>query len=240
MGFYAFVVLTDVGLFYLMQTGQAALDAERRRATALAESRELLFRELQHRVSNNLQMAAAIVGLQRKTISDPAAREILSDTAERLALIGRTSRSLYDPSGATAGLAALAGSVARDVRDACGRTDIDIRVAAETDPSVGADAAIPVALIVAEAVANAIEHGFADGARGAIDINISAGSDGDTLLAIRDNGRGLRDGFADQGAASLGLTVIGALSKQIGGRFTLSSPAEAPGAEARLVFDPSR
>ena len=84
-------------------TGQAIM-------ALLADNRELLFRELQHRVSNNLQVAAAMLGLQRRHIDHDAARRALDDASSRLALIGRISRALYDPSGAGNDMRAKNGS----------------------------------------------------------------------------------------------------------------------------------
>lgn len=66
----------------------------------LAATRELLFRELQHRVSNNLQMVAALLTVQRRKIADPEAKLALDEASRRLGVIGRISRQLYDPTGA--------------------------------------------------------------------------------------------------------------------------------------------
>jgi two-component sensor histidine kinase len=237
LAFYAFVIATDVGLVHLMQQRQEALVAERGRATALAKSRELLFRELQHRVANNLQMAAAMVSLQKRSIRDPASRALLDEAAGRLSLIGRTSRSLYDPSGGAVGLEAMLERVARDACEANGRPDVELEVMATTRPVIHPDTAIPVALIVAECIANAIEHGLAGGRAGRIAINIDA-EGSDTLISIRDNGGGLPQGFRPEAQDSLGLTIMRALTSQFGGRFTLTDAS--PGTEARLTIPPGR
>jgi two-component sensor histidine kinase len=65
----------------------------------LADTRELLFRELQHRVSNNLQVAAGLLTMQKRQLTDVSEKTALDEAAGRLALIGRISRQLYDPSG---------------------------------------------------------------------------------------------------------------------------------------------
>jgi len=104
------------------------------------------------------------------------------------------------------------------------------------DQSLPADAAIPVALIVAEAVANAIEHGFAGRKTGTIAIHCMGGGTSGYRIEIRDDGQGLPEGFALETNAGLGLRIAATLATQLGGRFDLEPRrAEGGGAAARLV-----
>lgn len=99
--FYAFITGTEVTLVHWMQRANRQALAEREANAHLAETQTLLFRELQHRVSNNLQMVAALLNLQRRRVKDAEAREALDEAARRLGVVGRISRKLYDPAGAT-------------------------------------------------------------------------------------------------------------------------------------------
>src|SRR3546814_6329176 len=93
LGFYGAVVVVGIALINLLQKANFKLAVERERSRALAENRELLFHELQHRVSNNLQVVAAMLSLQRRHVDHDVARRALDDASARLALVGRISRA---------------------------------------------------------------------------------------------------------------------------------------------------
>ncbi|CAN5387141.1 sensor histidine kinase [soil metagenome] len=226
MMLYTFVVATELGVIYLMQRAHGALVRERRRCEALASSRGLMFNELRHRVSNNLQVAAGLLSLQRRRVTDPEAAAALDEATRRLSTIGRISRSLYDPDGAALGLDQLLSRLCDDVLDASGRDDVTIAVTAQGAPTIEPDAAIPAALIVAEAVANAIEHGFANGRGGRIEVRIA--QTGQNLeISVTDDGHGLPDGFDLNKSESLGLRIATMLARQMNGNFSLSGESGA-------------
>jgi two-component sensor histidine kinase len=229
---YAFVVATELGVISLMQAAHGALIRERIRSEALAVSREVMFSELQHRVSNNLQVAAGLLSLQRRRVDDPQAAAALDEATRRLGTIGRISRSLYDPNGAALGLDRLLSRLCDDVLDASGRSDVTIAVTSEGAPMIEPDAAIPAALIVAEAVSNAIEHGFADGRGGRIDVRI-AQIEERLEVSVTDDGHGLPDGFDITKTDSLGLRIATTLARQMNGHFSLSGGV---GTRAVLAF----
>ena len=229
---YAFVVVTELAIIGWMQAAQTALAEERSRCETLATSRELMFRELQHRVSNNLQIAAGLIALQRKSVADADARAALDEASRRLGVIGRISRSLYDPDGASLGLDRLLAKLCDDVIDATGRTDISVAVTADSALTIPPDAAIPVALIVAEAVANAVEHGFDEGRSGRIDVAISRGTGDRIDIMVTDTGRGIPEGFDATSSDRLGLRIATLFAQQLGGSFTLTNGNV--GTEARL------
>lgn len=230
LAFYTGVVVVDILLVHFMQRANYHLAAERERNRLLADNRELLFHELQHRVSNNLQVVAAMLTLQRRHVADDGARRALDDAAARTALIGRISRALYDPSGVGQGVEAFLRTLTADVLAASGRDDIVISAQAPAGLSLETNVAVPFALVVAEAVNNAIEHGFAT--RGGT-IAVTLRHEGEaTVLTVADDGAGLAPDFVPVDG-SLGLRIAQALAAQLGGRFALE-PGAAGGAVARL------
>lgn len=231
--FYVIVVAIDIALIHWMQRANTKLAEERARGAALAEHREMLFRELQHRVSNNLQVAAALMTLQRRNIDHPGARKAIDEASHRLSLIGKISRALYDPNGQRLSVRSFVETLAGDILEANGRTDVRIDMAIAEDAAMDPDAAIPFALIMAEAIANALEHGFADGRGGCIRITIT-GHDGLTLDIV-DDGCGLPENFALENSSSLGLRIAATLAQQLGGTFALSN-AETGGVRAYLAI----
>ncbi len=159
--FFAAVSAIDIFIVFIMRSALTELDAERLRSAALAEQRETLFRELQHRVSNNLAIVSALLNLQRSEIGDEKARQALAEAATRLALIGKIDRRLRDPAGAQVHFGPFVQDLCRDVLEASGASDVDCQVTA-AEVTIAEDKLVPLALIVTELISNALEHGFAD------------------------------------------------------------------------------
>lgn len=232
--FYVFITATEVTLVHLMQRSNRHAIAEREANARLAETQTLLFRELQHRVGNNLQMVAALLTVQRRQIKDAEARTALDEAARRLATVGRISRQLYDPAGAAQPLKMFLDDLARDVIQSNGASvGVTHRVSGDALATIGPDAAIPLALVVAESIANAIEHGFAGREEGELEIRLIEGADRRLSVEIEDNGHGLPAGFSLEGSDSLGLRIASMLAGQLGGKFSLG-PAASQGTLARI------
>lgn len=233
LGFYVFVVGVDVLIIHWMQTANAKLAIERENNRALAATRELLFEELQHRVSNNLQVAAGLISLQKRRVSDRFARDALDEASRRLGVIGRISRQLYDAGGNARRLRDFLEPLCHDVIEASGRTDIAVDVRVDADAVLRPDAAIPMALIVAEALANAIEHGFADQRAGTVVIETVRDDSGAMRIEVRDDGKGLPNDFDPDRSDSLGLRIARTLADQLSGTFEL---LPGVGTTARLTL----
>ncbi|HEY0114952.1 MAG TPA: histidine kinase dimerization/phosphoacceptor domain -containing protein [Allosphingosinicella sp.] len=235
---FFFVGTCALGIFLIhwMQAAHRRLSEERRRSAALAENRELLFRELQHRVSNNLQVVAALLALQKRHITDEDARAAIDEASRRLGLIGRIHRQLYDPSGERIGMAPFLKQLAADVIDSAGAGGVALEFEIGEALDLQADAAIPVALIVSEAISNAVEHGFHGREGGTIRVSMARTAAGEVALEIADDGPGLPDEFEPEASASLGLRIAATLARQLGGRFEM---VNANGALARLTLPPA-
>ncbi|WP_245829574.1 sensor histidine kinase [Sphingomonas dokdonensis] len=225
MGFYALVVVTDVLIIHWLQRANGYLAAERERNAALAHTRALLFDELQHRVSNNLQAVAGLLALQRRRVTDPQAAATLAEASQRVALIGRISRRLYDSDENGRDLAAFLTALLDDVVEANGRSDIARRVDCPPDLKLSTEQALPVALVVAESIANAIEHGLPDHRAPAIAIEVLA--DGREIqISVVDNGGTLPPDFTVEATDSLGLSIATMLARQTGGSYAVTGGIE--------------
>lgn len=222
LGFYAGVVAVDIGLVDAMQRANrrsSRLAAEQRQ---LAERTELLFSELQHRVSNNIQMVGAMLSLQQRQVVDPIARMVLSDASTKLQLIGRIQRQLYATTGEQVPLDIFLRDLMADLFAADTKPGIIHRIEAVSGLRLSPDAAIPLALIMAEGVANAMEHGFADREVGQLIVTLTRQDDVIALCVI-DDGAGLPPGFDLQGSNSLGLKLVRSLAKQMGAQLSVEN-----------------
>ncbi|MGC4250481.1 MAG: histidine kinase dimerization/phosphoacceptor domain -containing protein [Sphingobium sp.] len=233
---YTAVMGVAIALIHFMQKVNFRLAVERERSRELAETKDLLFRELQHRVSNNLQVIAALLALQRRHIDDDAARRALDDASAKLALVGKISRAMYHPSGEGQDVGAFLTALCSDIVEASGRQDVTVHVAAPQQLLLSSHVSVPLVLIVAEAVSNAIEHGMPDRA-GTVRVSLDASDEGFCLRVV-DDGKGLAEGKNVGASSSLGLRIATALASQLGGRFTLESGSDG-GAVARLDLPPS-
>lgn len=224
-----------VGLRLAAREERALEEAEaagRRLSAALAE-RDLLVRDIHHRVKNNLQVTVSLLMIQAGRFTDPAVRTAFADTQERLQSIGLLHEVLYQSD--TVARVDLAGYIRRlagALADAYGAAERGIGLDLDLTPlQIDPMKAVPFALILSEVVSNAFKHAFA-GRGGRIGITLRPGGsdaadasgDGSAdglFLRIRDDGPGLAAEPPRSG--SVGLTLIEALVRQAGGRHRLYS-----------------
>lgn len=236
--FFVFIVTVDITLVHWMQRANGALRSEQQKSEQLANNRTLLFEELQHRVGNNLQMVGSLLSLQKRRVDDEKARGLLDDAANRIAAIGRVQRSLYHPHGGQQDLGAFIDQVCRDAIAAMGRQDIAYSITGATNAPLHPDRAIPTALVITEAMNNAVEHGFGNERAGTIAVAIIGGPDS-LAVTLTDDGVGLPQGFDAATGNSLGLRLATTLAQSMGGRFTLANVPEGTGTVATLELAPA-
>ncbi len=231
VGFYIFVVAVDIFFIDGMKRERRRAEVEIDRSRALAESRDLLSREIQHRVSNNLQVVSALLALQAQHTTDPDARRGLQEARGRTALIAKVQRRLHDVHGQALPFASFARDLLDDAIDAAGRTDVVLTITGG-EQALPQDLSTPVSLVMLECVNNALEHAF-PGRGGRLLVDLS-GRQEEMVLSITDDGDGLPPGFDAEQSASLGLRIIHSMARQLGGRFEMT-PLER-GVVSRLVF----
>ena len=233
--FYSLVVFTDVAVIHLMQRANHALATEREASRSSSELKTVMFNELQHRVANKLQMIASLLSLQRRSVVDKDARQALEDAARRVGIIGRISRALYDSGGARVSVESLLRQITTDICEASGATDIAADFAIDPDATLPDDAAVPFALIFAETLSNALEHGFNGRGRGRLVVSVTTDQGKAIMLMVDDDGVGPPAAFDAAKADSLGLRIAGALAAQLQGHYELKT-GPLGGARAALVF----
>ncbi|WP_307365342.1 sensor histidine kinase [Brevundimonas sp. SORGH_AS_0993] len=229
--FFIFVVAVDIFFIHGMRAATRKLKAEVERSTALAHSRDLLLREVQHRVSNNIQVVSALLSLEAGASTDPKVRRVLNEAAGRTGVIAKVQRGLLDAHGRATSFHDFAQPLAQDALTAAGRTDVEVTVV-PTGVSLSAEEATPVMLTMLECVNNALEHGLPDRA-GRIQVRLEE-EDGQRRLEVRDDGQGLAETFDPARPASLGLQILKGLATQLGGRFDIA--AAQPGVRCRLIY----
>jgi two-component sensor histidine kinase len=231
LAFYVVIVVINIAIIHIMITTLERLDAERRHSAELTRRAQVMFAEMQHRVSNNLQLISSLLMVHYAKVTDPGALKALEEARTRVATLGRLHRMLHDPSEQNLDVAAYLRDLCRDVMAAAGAAHVTWDVAAEK-VDISHDKLVPLALIVAELLSNSLEHGFADGRRGKVSVRLDRDGE-DVRVVVRDDGTGLPDGFAVESQTSLGMRIIRALSSQMEGRFSMQGEG---GTVAILTF----
>jgi two-component sensor histidine kinase len=194
----------------------AELVAANLRLSQALEERNLLLREVYHRVKNNLQVIDGIVTLQARLLADPDAKSALEGLRQRLYALGLVHQQLMSSVDLkTFNVAPFLEELSLNIMEGIGGRDISLSVSA-IPLEVGLDFAIPLGLLVTELVTNSLKHAFPDG-KGRIEVVLNRREDGTMVLVVSDNGIGSDAAEAPRKAqrSGLGTTLIEGLVSQL-------------------------
>ena len=207
---------------------------------ASLHEKEVLLKEVHHRVKNNLQIVSSLLNLQANQVSHPEALEALSESRNRIRTMALVHETLYQAD--TIGqldLAEYTKVLANELLSLYAGHSGAVRLEfALTPMQVTIETAIPCALIINELISNTFKYAFPAGRRGIARLELTR--DGQTIhFSVRDNGIGFPDSSAAAtGTASLGLQLVRDLARQLGGTFQIDSQ---PGnTHCRLSFSADR
>lgn len=212
---------------------------ERERATAqLVKSlreKEVLLKEIHHRVKNNLQIISSLLRLQTTHVDDPAIRDLFRESQDRVRSMAMIHEFLYQSADvANIRFADYVRDLTASLFRSYGVSQDRIRLTTQIeDVPLSLDAAIPCGLILTELVSNVLKYAFPDPASGELLLSFRSIDEEHFEMVIRDNGAGLPAGFNLESTESLGLRLVQALSRQLRGKLNWASP---PGTEWRLTI----
>jgi PAS domain S-box-containing protein len=185
---------------------------------ASLHEKDVLLKEVHHRVKNNLQVISSLVSLQASGSKDEAAREVLKDVTYRVRSMALVHEKLYQSNDlARIDFAEYVRSLLNYIWRTHGAAAATIRLTLDLEPvSFPVDTAVPCGLILNELAVNALKHAFQGKADGEVTVSLHSGADGRIRLCMADNGVGLPKGLDWREANSLGLRLVQMLSKQLG------------------------
>jgi two-component sensor histidine kinase len=219
--------LTRANRLLLQQIGERQL-AEQRLKASLSE-KEVLLREIHHRVKNNLQVIYSLLSLQARDQASGPERDALEDSRQRVKTMALVHEALYrsdDLSGVDA--PRFLRRLAEDMRDLYHASGRQVRLRVRVDElQLSLDQAIPVGLILNELLTNAFKYAFPAGGEGGIEVSLRRASGSELELAVADDGVGLPPGLDAERTGSLGLKVVAALAQQLKGRLEIGGGAGA-------------
>ena len=194
--------------------------------------REVLLREVHHRVKNNLQLISSLINLQISQGGDTAA--MAEEGRIRIRSMALVHEKLYESQSlADVDLAAYARDLTRMVEGAIGQPGrVEVRVEAQP-VSLGVDQAIPCGLLLNELLTNALKHAFPGDRRGRVDVKVTRVGDRSVMLEVQDDGVGLPESVDLSAPATLGMAMVQKLSQQLEAELFID---RGPGARIRFAF----
>lgn len=170
--------------------------------------KEATIREVHHRVKNNLQTIASLLRIQARRSNSAEAAHALSEAVERVSSMAVVHEMLAESTEESVDLAAAVRTVVDMVVRGLAGADTMIRLRVEGETGlVPAPVATSLALVTAELVHNAIEHGLARRHTGSVTVTMRR-APAEVVLSVHDDGMGLPEGFSPEDSANLGLAIV--------------------------------
>ena len=185
--------------------------------------KEVLLREIHHRVKNNLAVISSLFYLQSTRTTDADTIAILTESQDRVRSMALVHETLYRSGNlSSVDFADYAVSLCEELERGHRLPDQKIEFRTEIEPvHMSIDIAIPCGLILNELVTNSLKHAFPPGRDGRIDLRIHRNADGRGQLIVADNGIGIGAHAHEATQSSLGLRLIESLTRQIDGSFAM-------------------
>ncbi len=202
---------------------------------AALDEREVMLREIHHRVKNNMQIISSLLRLQSQTITDKKTREIFNESQSRIRSIAFIHEKLYQSRDYSR--VEFADYVRKTITHLFALYEIpggriSFKVEAE-DVYLDIGRAIPCGLIINELVTNSLKHAFPGKRKGEIIVRISKQDGAGYRLTVKDTGIGLPGDFDPEKQKTLGFQIIRDLVRQIEGSMTIK---KEPGTEIIIQF----
>jgi PAS domain S-box-containing protein len=192
------------------------------RIRASLKEKEVLLKEIHHRVKNNLQVISSLLNLQANQIRDRETAQVFRDSQSRVRAMSLVHERLYQSSDlARIDFAGYVEDVTRHLLRSYQTGPRGVRLKVDVDPvSFNIDTAIPCALIINELVSNSLKYAFPNGKDGEILIRLNQTETEDLNLCISDNGIGFPANVSWEKTDSLGLQLVRSLTDQLNGSIT--------------------
>lgn len=219
------VLLSLVTFFFIKNRKKNVLLAEKKKLLESAlEDKNVLLKEIHHRVKNNLQVISSLLSLQQRQITDVKASQAIQEGRDRVKAMALIHQNLYqdtDIIGVEINdyVTKLANNLVKNYQIEGNPILLNIDVEAV---KLEVDTIIPLGLVINELISNALKYAFTNQTSGVITINLKLVNK--TLsLFVADNGKGLPEGFAIENISSLGFRLIKAFSEKLKAKIDIQS-----------------
>ena len=199
--------------------------------------KEVLVKEVHHRVKNNMQVIYSLLNLQAKGIDDERVRTMFEESRNRVNSMALIHEQLYQANDlAHINFKEYLQSLIKSIGYTYNRPEVTVAVEMTAAIVLDVNIGIPCGLIVNELVSNSLKHAFPNGKAGEIRVGVKQGPADAYLLTVSDNGIGLPAGLDFKSTTSLGLQLVNVLAGQLHGTISLTQTA---GSEFSILFPSS-
>jgi two-component sensor histidine kinase len=211
----------------------AMVEAEKQIKASLKE-KEVLLREVHHRVKNNLQIISSLMSLQSRYVKDETALKMFRESKNRVRAMSLIHEQLYqspDLNQISFGdyIERIAQQLFRFYEVEGNGVKLELNV---DELFLNLDTSIPLGLIVNELVSNSLKHAFPNGRNGTVSIQLQSQGE-KNILTVSDDGIGLPSDFDIANTDSLGLHIVQTLTLQLRGTLDIK---KSPGAQFKITF----
>lgn len=182
----------------------------------LIDEKECLLKEIHHRVKNNLQIVMSLLNTQSHFLNDAAAKQAIKNSQDRIHSISLIHKKLYQNENVASVNMELYIRELVEYFKASFDTKQRLRFLLEVEPiELDSSQAVPLGLILNEAVNNAIKHAFPDNREGQIEIKFHSFGENKMRLSIKDNGVGTNGDLNNENFSSFGIKLIKGFSCEL-------------------------
>jgi len=228
------LLLMALGLYFLreMRTRNKKIDEQNKVINKALTEKDILLREIHHRVKNNLQLVSSMLTLQGRAIDDEVAQQAISEGKSRVRSMALIHQDLYHKENLTG--ISVKDYISRLTQELYSTYHIDDRnislVMDIDEVELDIDIMIPLGLIINELLTNSLKYAFTDGRSGTLIVRLK--NQGDLIhLVVSDDGIGYD--ITEVRDSSFGTTLIRSLTAQLEGE--LSSESEG-GSRTEITF----
>jgi PAS domain S-box-containing protein len=187
--------------------------------------KELLLKEIHHRVKNNLQVVSSLLKLQSSYVTDKNTHDILLDSQNRVRSMALVHQKLYQSKDfSQIDFIEYINQLSQQLFNVFKRKSNDVQITVTSNnANLSIDLAIPCGLIINELVSNSLKYAFPDNYSGIINIEINNTENDTCELIVKDNGIGFPEGINFKNTSTLGLQLVNTLVGQIDGTIEMES-----------------
>jgi two-component system, sensor histidine kinase PdtaS len=227
LGFILSSLLGGLAFYYYQITCKHTIELEQQNALisrAYAE-KDLLLREIHHRVKNNLQVVSSLLRLQSRHVQDNQAQEALLESRNRVNSMALIHQYLYQEEDITKISAdEYIEKLVTTLYKSYNVSDKRIQFKANIEPlKLDVDTAIPLGLILNELITNALKHAFPDKKEGTLIVTLLRGGNDTIHLSVQDNGIGFDEKRLKQAKESFGWSLIELFSEKLNGHLSITN-----------------
>lgn len=211
------------------------LQAEKQQVEASLQEKELLLKEIHHRVKNNMQVISSLLNLQSRSVQDPVALKVMREGRDRVRTMALIHQTLYQNNDfSNVETEDYFRKLAENLFHTYNIDQDRVQLVAHIQPlKFNVDIMIALGLILNELISNTLKYAFPGEQNGEVRISLATHAD-QVELKVEDNGVGFPANFVPDNSRSIGYSLIQAFTQKLGGSLQLHNAEK--GARASLVF----